>query len=214
MDNFLKIATDAIKHWYMPLIVGIIFLLTGIYTLFSPVESYLALSIIFSVSFLFSGLIEIIFSISNRQTLDNWGWTLAFGIATSVFGIILLTNPAISLTTLPFYIGVVIFFRSVVGISYSLDLKKYKVLGWGDLMFVAVFGIIFSIILMSNPVFAGITIVIWTGITLISSGAYNIYFAFKLKKLNQKSDKLPEELKEKYNQIQQEIKSELEKERI
>ncbi len=211
MNDFLKIANNAIKHWYIPLIVGIIFLFAGIYTLFSPLESYLALSIIFSMSFLFSGIVEIVFSISNRHSVDNWGWTLTFGIVTSLFGILLLMNPQISITTLPFYVGVVILFRSIVGISYAIDLKKYKILEWGNLMIVAVLGLLFSFILISNPAFAGLTIVVWTGIALISGGIYNVYLAFKLKKLNEKSDKIPEELKEKYASIQKEIESEIKK---
>ncbi len=61
MSNFFKTITNAIKHWYIPLIVGILFVATGFYTLFSPLEAYLTLSILFSLSFLFSGLSEIIF---------------------------------------------------------------------------------------------------------------------------------------------------------
>ncbi len=124
MNNFFKTIANAIKHWYIPLIVGIIFALTGIYTLFSPLKAYLTLSVLFSLSFLISGLSEIIFSISNRKEIDNWGWTLTFGIVTALFGVLLVMNPQISITTLPFYVGVVVLFRSIMGIAYALDLKN------------------------------------------------------------------------------------------
>jgi uncharacterized membrane protein HdeD (DUF308 family) len=94
MSSFLKTVTNTVKHWYIPLIVGLIFIGIGIYTLISPLESYLALSIIFSLSFLFSGLAEIIFSISNRNEIDNWGWTLAFGILTFLLGVLLIVRPS------------------------------------------------------------------------------------------------------------------------
>ncbi len=196
MDNFFKTITNAIKYWYIPLIVGIIFSLTGIYTLFSPLESYLTLSVLFSLSFLLSGISEIIFSVSNRKEIDNWGWTLTFGIVTTLFGVLLLANPHISITTLPFYIGVVVLFRSITGIAYALDLKKYGAVEWSSLMIVAILGLLLSFILIWNPLFAGLTLVIWTGMALISAGIYSIYLSFKLKKLNAKSKQVPQELKE------------------
>ncbi len=211
MDNFFKTITNAIKYWYIPLIVGIIFAAIGIYTLFSPLETYLTLSVLFSFSFLFSGLSEIVFSISNQKEIDNWGWTLIFGIVTTLFGVLLLVNPQISITTLPFYIGVVALFRSITGIAYALDLKKYGMSEWGGLMFVAIIGLLLSFILIWNPVFAGLTIVAWTGVVLISAGIFSIYLSIKLKKLNIKSKKVPQELKEEYKKIQKAIQYELSK---
>ena len=82
MSNFFKTVKNTVKYWYIPLIIGLTFIGTGIYTLVSPLESYVALSIIFSLSFLFSGLAEMVFSVANRDEIDNWGWTLAFGILT------------------------------------------------------------------------------------------------------------------------------------
>ena len=40
---------------------------------FSPVSTYVALSIIFSVSMLISGILEIIFAFSNRKGVPSWG---------------------------------------------------------------------------------------------------------------------------------------------
>ncbi len=171
----------------------------------------MTLSILFSLSFLFSGLSEIIFSISNRNEIDNWGWTLTFGIVTTLFGIFLLINPQISFATLPFYIGVVVLFRSITGIGFALDLKKYGVLEWGNLMIFAVLGLLLSFILIWNPVFAGLTVVVWTGLALISGGIYSIYLSLKLKKLNTKSKEISQELKEKYEKVKQEIQNELNK---
>ncbi len=152
-----------------------------------------------------------VFSISNRKQIDNWGWTLTFGIATTLFGILLLVNPQISMTTLPFYVGVVVLFRSVMGIAYALDLKKYGVLEWGNLMIFAVLGLLFSFILIWNPVFAGMTIVVWIGLAIIAGGIFNIYLSLKLKKLNKKSSEISQELKEKYEKVKQEIHDELNK---
>lgn len=128
MSNFFKTVRNSIKYWYVSLLVGILFLIVEIYTFVTPLESYVALSVLFSVSFLASGVAEIIFSISNKNEIEGWGWNLAFGILTLITGVLLLMNPAISITTLPFYIGFLLMFRSIMGISYAIELKNYGVL--------------------------------------------------------------------------------------
>jgi len=211
MSNFLKTVTNTVKYWYIPLIVGLIFIGIGVYTIISPLESYLALSILFSLSFLFSGISEIIFSISNRKEIDNWGWTLTFGILTFLLGVLLVMNPVISITTLPIYVGFVMLFRSIMGISYALELKNYGVLDWGNLMVLGILGLLFSFVLIWNPLFAGMTIVFWTGLALISGGAFSVYLSFKLKKIKSLPNKISDDLKNRYNAIKQEVQNELSK---
>lgn len=203
--SIFKTFNDTIKHWYIPAIVGSIFIVVGIYTLASPATSYVALSILFSLSFLFSGISEIVFSLTNRNEMDNWGWVLAFGILTTVIGGLLLSNPAVSMATLTFYVGFLILFRSISALSFSLDLKDYGIGDWGALMALSVIGLIFSIIMIWNPAFAGMTIVIWTGLAFITTGIFSLYMAFKLKKLNELPQKMSEDLKLRHRQLQQEI---------
>ena len=188
--SIFKTFNDTIKHWYIPAIVGSIFIVVGIYTFASPATSYVALSILFSLSFLFSGISEIVFSLTNRNEMDNWGWVLAFGILTTVIGGLLLSNPAVSMATLTFYVGFLILFRSISALSFSLDLKDYGIGDWGALMALGVIGLIFSIIMIWNPAFAGMTIVIWTGLAFITTGIFSLYMAFKLKKLNELPQKM------------------------
>ena len=186
--EFVKKVNSTVKHWYIPLIVGLLFIGLGIWTIFRPAESYLGLAILFTMAFIIGGLLEIVFAISNKDELDHWGWELANGILSFVIGIIMVMKPELSLTTLPFYIGFVIMFRSMMAISSSMELKKYGVLDWGNLMAMGILGLIFSFILLWNPIFAGLTIVIWTGMALITIGGYGIYFSLKLKKLKNLGD--------------------------
>src|SRR5690554_4134858 len=100
MNNlFLKQIKQSVKHWYLHLIIGIVFIATGILAFTYPAQSYLALTIVFSVSFLVSGIMEITFATANRNVLENWGWTLVLGIFTTLVGIMLLANPAVSAVT-------------------------------------------------------------------------------------------------------------------
>src|SRR5690606_18486524 len=130
----------------------------------SPASSYLVLAMLFSLGFLFSGIFEILFSVANRKQLDNWGWYLVFGIVTLVIGALLLINPVLSMGVLALYVGFTILFRSISTFSFALDVKRYGSPNWGWLLVLGILGAVFAIILIWNPVFAGMTIVFWTGL--------------------------------------------------
>ena len=203
--NIFGTINKTINHWYIPLVVGIIFIATGIYTFVSPLESYAALAILFSISFIISGASEIAFSLLNKEVLNNWGWFLVLGILTFIVGVLLFVNPAVSQATLLFYVGFLVFFRSISAVSHSFELKEYGFSDWGYLTVIGVVGIVFSFILLSNPILGGMTVVIWTGLALITSGFYSIYLAFKLKKLKDLPNKISNELRSRFNLVSQEI---------
>lgn len=174
---------DTIKHWYLPLILGILFIIVGIWAIITPAATYLSLAILFSVTFFVIGVLEIIFSISHRKQLDGWGWTLASGILGFIMGLLLIIYPQISIITLPLFVGFVVLYRSMMAIAWSIELKKYKVSNWGWLLFAGILGVIFSFILLMNPLFAGLTVAVFTGIALITIGIFHIHFSIELKKL-------------------------------
>lgn len=189
MSEILKTVKSTVKHWYIPLIIGLMFVGVGLWTMFRPLESYLGLAWLFIISFIVSGIFEIYFAIANKNELDHWGWELANGIFGLIIGIAMFIRPELSIVTLPIYIGFIVLFRSVMAISSSLELKKYGVLDWGNLMGIGILGTIFAFILIWNPLFAGLTLVVWTGIAMLTIGGFGIYFAIKLKKLDKIIDK-------------------------
>lgn len=192
--TFLKSIRDTIKYWYVPLIIGILFLGIGIWVFVTPLKSYLGLSVLFSISFFVSGVFEIFFSISNRKTMDSWGWSLAMGILNLVIGVMLLSTPSISILTLPLYVGFVLLFRGLMAISLSYELKDYGIIDWGNLLAIGILSTIFAIILLWNPLLAGMTIVIWTALAFLTMGGFSIYFSFRLKKLNDLPQKVEQSL--------------------
>lgn len=206
---FFKLIKDAIRQWYIPMLVGLFFVIVSIVAFGRPESSFLALSILFALSLLFGGLSEVIFSISNRTQLDNWGWSLAFGIITFVVGILLVINPALSMITLAFYIGFIFLFRSFATIGFALDIKKYGNKKWGGLLALGILGATFSFILIWNPVFAGLSAVILIGLNFLFAGIFSIYLSLQLRKLNKSSKKVSSELRERYDSLMEEICREL-----
>ena len=133
-----KLIKDTIKHWYLLLVLGIIFIIVGMLAIITPVAAYLSLAILFSVTFFVTGVLEIIFSIIYKKQFDSWGWTLASGILDFIIGLILILNPQISIITLPLFVGFVVLYRSMMAIAWSIELKKYSVSNWGWLLFTGI----------------------------------------------------------------------------
>jgi uncharacterized membrane protein HdeD (DUF308 family) len=206
----VKTVRNSVKNWYILLIVGLIFLAGGIYSFVSPEDSFKTLALFFGWSFLISGAIEIVFSFSNRDELENWGWTLIFGVITFLVGLLLISKPGITELILAFSLGFLVLFRSIGAISFALDLKNYEDnSGWGALMAFGVLGVLFSFLLLWNPAFAGMTIVFWIGLALVTAGIFSIYLSLKLRKLKGVSTKISSELKDRFDSVQEEIKREL-----
>lgn len=182
-NDAIESIKDTIKHWYLPLILGIIFIIVGILAIITPQATYLSLALVFSLTFLFVGILEIVFSISHRKQLDGWGWSLASGILSSIIGVLLIIYPQVSIITLPLFVGFVVLYRSIMAIAWSIELKKYKVSDWGWLLFTGILGAILSFILLWKPFFAGLTVAVFTGVALITIGIFHIHFSIDLKKL-------------------------------
>jgi uncharacterized membrane protein HdeD (DUF308 family) len=182
-NEAIKSVKDTIKHWYLPLILGILFIIVGVWAIITPASTYLSLALLFSVTFFVAGILEIIYSISYRKQLDGWGWSLASGILNFILGLLLILYPQISIITLPLFVGFVVLYHSMMAIAWSIELKKYGVSNWGWLLFTGILGVILSFFLIWNPLFAGLTVAVFTGVALITIGIFHIHFSIELKNL-------------------------------
>lgn len=206
--SFLKTIKNTIKHWYIPVLVGVFFVIVSVVTFTRPAGSLLALSLLFAWSFLFGGLSEIIFSVANKDQLSNWGWSLAFGIVTFVVGLLLMINPALSMTALAFYIGFVILFRSISTIGFAIDIKKYGSKNWVGLLVLGIVGTIVSFILLWNPLFAGMSVVVLVALSFLFAGLFSILLGFQLRTLHKSSKKISAKLAQRYDDLMKEIRDE------
>lgn len=179
MKDFVE---NKLKYWYAPLILGILFIGLGILVLATPVATFLTIAVLFSIGFVISGIVEIVYSISNRRNLSNWGWYFAGGIMTFILGVLLSARPDFSALLLSLYIGFWLLFRSIMYISTSVELKDTGSKNWGWILAFGILGVIFSFILLWNPVIAGIGFVFWIGFGLLLLGIINIILSFSIRR--------------------------------
>ena len=176
-------AKKSIKNWWISILVGILYILAGVWVMRTPLESYISLSIIFSVFIFISGIFQIVFSISNRDEMNGWGWYLTGGILDLIIGILLITHPLMTMAILPLYIGFWLLFQSILSIGLSFQLKSARVPRWGWLLFWSIVTLLFSFLLLANPIFAGLSIVYMTAFALITAGIFRIFLGIDLKRI-------------------------------
>ena len=205
MATFFQTITRSVKHWYIPLIIGIILIAAGIYVFMVPLETYLTLSVLFSISFIIIGLLDIFFSIRNHKILQGWGWYLVGGLLSMAGGIILSIYPGISIVILPFVVGFTLLFFSFLLLGFSFEMKSLRILNWGYAAIFSVFGVIFSFMLIVSPLISGLSLVLITGVSFIITGVSSIVLSFNLRKVKKMPEKLSSELKNKIAAIKKEI---------
>lgn len=190
-----------LKHWYLLLITGAIFIGLGIWVMATPLVALITLAWIFSIGFVISGISEIVYSLSNRKELKNWGWYLAGGILTLIMGLHLMLRPGLTALILCFYIGFWLMFRSIMHISTAIELKDTKAKNWGWVLALGIIGVIFSFVLLWNPVVTSITVSYWMGFGLLAFGILQIVLSLGLRKIRKEAKEFREDLEGEYAEI-------------
>ncbi|MDR1160974.1 MAG: DUF308 domain-containing protein [Tannerellaceae bacterium] len=183
MKSFIEKNSFAIKYWWLSLVLGVLFIIFGIWLLMSPLTSYVALSILFSVSMFISGILEIAFAISNKDNISSWGWYLAGGIIDLIIGVILIGSPGLSMAILPFILAFWLMFRGVSGIGNTIDLRRYGARNWGWYLVLAILAILCSFVIIWMPAAGALSFVFIAAYAFVIFGIFRIAVAFELKKL-------------------------------
>lgn len=89
-----------------------------------------------------------------------------------------------------------------------MDIKKYGNKNWLGLLILGILGSIFSFVLIWNPVFAGLSVIMLISLSFLSAGLFSIVLAFQLRKLHKSSKKLSANLQQRYNALAQDIRDE------
>ena len=128
MKTFIDKMDYAVKNWWLSLLVGLLYIIVAIYLMFAPLASYVALSILFSVSMFVSGLFEIAFALANKKGISswgrNWGWYMVFGILAILCSIGVIWQPALGAFTLVYMIAYALLIIGIFRVMLSFELKS------------------------------------------------------------------------------------------
>ena len=167
---------DPVRLWYLPTILGLILIGLGVWVLATPVKFFITLSLLFAFSFIAIGILDVIHAISSKHYMPNWVWLIG--------GVLLLSRPQISMIILPFLVGFGIMFRSIMSITWSMELKKLGGKNWRWILSIGIIGLLFSFILLWNLVFVGLTTASYAGIYFIIIGVTQPFLSLRLRRIN------------------------------
>jgi uncharacterized membrane protein HdeD (DUF308 family) len=167
---------DPFILWYLPMILGLIFIGLGVWMVVTPVEFFVTLSLLFAFAFIATGILEVIHAISSGYYMPNWAWLIG--------GIFLLSHPQTSMIILPFFVGFGIMFRSIMAITWSIELKKLGEENWRWMLSIGIIGLLFSFLLLWNPVSVRLTTAFSAGIYFIIIGFTQPFLSLRLWRIN------------------------------
>jgi uncharacterized membrane protein HdeD (DUF308 family) len=91
--------------FFLTLLVGILYVVTGFLCLTKPVAALAALTLVIGSLFVVTGIFKIVASVVAR--FEQWGWILFSGIVSLILGIIVLTEwPLASLWVIGLFVGI------------------------------------------------------------------------------------------------------------
>lgn len=184
-----------VKNWRVSLITGVLFVFLSFFVLLFPKIGYVAIAIMFSIAILISGVMEVVFAISNKKLLIAWVWFLVFGVIDVLLGLLLVFIPGVKEVVIPFVLAFWLMSRGVSSIIYSFDLQRYGSKKWGWYFAFGLVGAFSGFGIAFFPLLGALS-VIWIGsFIFFFLGLTRIMLAFDLKRLYEESKKMAKKIK-------------------
>ncbi|MBQ8573715.1 MAG: DUF308 domain-containing protein [Bacteroidales bacterium] len=188
-ENLTKQAGRAVRHWWLMMIAGVLCVAAGIAVFAFPLESYVTLSILFGVLMLVVGAAKLIAASTSGNFFMMRGYVIVGGVLDLLLGILLCVWPGVTLMLLPIMMGFWMLYNSFVLIGLSGDFETFGVPGAGWVTGSGILLLILSIIVLVNPLGAGIaTVVVLAGVGLIVFGFILCVLGIKLKDIHRNFD--------------------------
>jgi len=163
MNNFSSLienSKQAVRYWWLLLIIGIALFAVGVLIFVYPAQSYLGMSLVFGWLMLISGILEVVLSSANKHFITGRGWMMAGGIIEIILGIILIFNVGLSAATLPIFLGFWLMMRGFSAIGLGGDMSALEIAGSGWTIFTGVLLLLCSLWILFQPLVIGTTAVI------------------------------------------------------
>jgi uncharacterized membrane protein HdeD (DUF308 family) len=169
-------------YWWTPMLFGVIFIITGIWILSSPVESFEQITRLIGVIILLSGATQVFLVVAHRKAYSRQGFQAFGGIIDLVIGLILILNPELLLRIITLFVGI---WLAVSGISLlvrAVEARKAKLIRWKWELGLGIFFLLLAGLFFWHPMFIGITIAIWTALAFIILGVFRIALTLRLRR--------------------------------
>jgi len=154
----------------------------GAWVLFAPASSLPVLAYAFAIGMIAAAVLDLGYAIAASGFHSQWGWGLASGILEMMAGIWLLSMPEAQLVTcFMIIVGIWILVAAINSIAEICVLSAFSAgwLVWSILLLTA--AIVLAVFFLTTPLFGGIAVWLWIGISLICYGVFRLVMAARLR---------------------------------
>jgi uncharacterized membrane protein HdeD (DUF308 family) len=181
--RFERLVERGTSRWWIPLIIGILWLIYAFIVLSFTYRTIWAIAIFAGIAFIAAGIVEFVLA----AVLDSWQWLHALGgVLCIAAGILAFAWPDQTFLVLAAIIGWFLLFRGTFNIVESLLVKDYVEQWW----LILITGILQVGIALWAVGYAGRSIavlVVWVGAWALTEGVMNIWAAFRIRSVHQRA---------------------------
>ncbi len=172
------------NNWWLTILIGIVFIMIGFWSMLTPASTLITIAYFVGFMFLLTGVFEV-FSVSMSN--PNWGWSLLSGAIDIIIGLLFVSTPAGEASlVICLLFGFWVLFRSFLGLGIILSLKNSNIPAIANssksIIILPIIGIVLGLVFLMSPVISGIFIVGLFSMAIITFGIFELYWGFFLKK--------------------------------
>ena len=174
------------EFWWVVLLRGIALTVLGGLLIAKPGLTVIVLVQFLGAYFLVDGVFSVFHSIKGRKYMQGWGWGIFMGALEILTGIIVFTNPLVSTivtaSVLVYSVAFMAILFGVLGIVTGIQVRK-EIKGEWAMIAGGVLAIIFSVILIMNPMASMSVYLIVMGVMALMGGLIQIFASFQIRKI-------------------------------
>lgn len=182
-DRIRDARTFCAKNWWVYLLGGIAAIVFAILAFTKPGAAALVLGLFFAAFVLVDGVFSVIGALSNRDH-DGWWLGLLYGILAIAVGGYLLAVPLAASMALVWTVAFIVILFGVTQVALGVRVRK-AVKGEWMLYLTGVLSIIAGIMMASNIIIGGLTVVYLIAAWALLIGILRVLFALKARKFGQ-----------------------------
>jgi uncharacterized membrane protein HdeD (DUF308 family) len=170
------------KNWWVLLLRGLSAIAFGVLTFMLPSLTLATLVLLFGVTAIFGGVLDIGGAIVGRKGNDEWWLWLLQGVVGVLVGLMTFRAPEITTLALLFFIAMWSLAIGVLQVAAAIRLRK-EIKGEAWLILSGVTSIALALILMSNPAAGALGLLLYIGAQAIVMGVVLVMVALRVRKL-------------------------------
>ena len=178
-NNFKNIIN---KNFNATIISSIVPIILGVLLFFQAENTLKTISYIIGIFLLVAGIATLIKVIVDKQERIYLNTSFIMGIFGAIIGFVLLINPTLLTSILPFCIGVWMIISGAMKVQTALALKDANDKTWTKLMIFAIVVLVLGLLLIINPFGSAVIVTKIIGICLVIYSIADIVGTSMLKK--------------------------------